>query len=666
METYSSPISRGELLGGADGARAPRGRAAARLTVEPGAEGSRFAELRQLAAHRRGVGADRGQQRRGDAVALGEQRAEQVGRADIGVAGQRRGLHGGGDRLLRLGGGVEGVHPSRPPAESLGSASPDTNVRKVESVPLKSRSDDLRTAVTVTCTRAVHASHDRLEVARYSDAAGVTRCPARAPRRRSRPRRRPMTAEQLLDHRRRRAAPRAGAVRSMVAIIRSSFDARRPAGRGARPALLRDAVRPRPRDPRPLPGEHGGAAQQAAARARARRADGGPARRARPVPAAARPRPPQVRRARRALRRRRRRAARRRRALRRADAWTPEVEKAWTEAYGMVAARDAHRRRGRARAGLLAGPGGRATGAWAGTSPVITVQTSEADPVPGGPVRERRDAAAAAAVALPLARQRAARATACWSSTSGPCGSGWVSRAIVAHSPRRRHLAHRAADGPAERRAATSGTQPADGRGRHRHGARSRRCWRTSRSGRAPRAPRSSSAAAPGTTSTTSTRSASCPTTTPGSTSCRWSNGRRRGSGGAERGTLADVVTRYGAWADHDVLVCGSPAMIRATVTPDAGGGHAARPDPLRPVHGGLTGHVRRACRRAAWRRPVARPERMRPARPRSDRHGRGRAGRRRAPTAAACSAAARAAGELLGQLVEPGAAARRPAAPAR
>jgi len=37
--------------------------------------------------------------------------------------------------------------------------------------------------------------------------------------------------------------------------------------------------------------------------------------------------------------------------------------------------------------------------------------------------------------------------------------------------------------------------------------------------------------------------------------------------GGAERGTLADVVTRYGAWAGHDVLVCGSPTMIRATVS---------------------------------------------------------------------------------------------------
>jgi NAD(P)H-flavin reductase/hemoglobin-like flavoprotein len=39
------------------------------------------------------------------------------------------------------------------------------------------------------------------------------------------------------------------------------------------------------------------------------------------------------------------------------------------------------------------------------------------------------------------------------------------------------------------------------------------------------------------------------------------------GVGGAERGTLAEVVTRYGAWTEHDVIVCGSPAMIRATVS---------------------------------------------------------------------------------------------------
>ena len=39
------------------------------------------------------------------------------------------------------------------------------------------------------------------------------------------------------------------------------------------------------------------------------------------------------------------------------------------------------------------------------------------------------------------------------------------------------------------------------------------------------------------------------------------------GNGGAEIGTLSDVVTGYGSWADHDVTVCGSPAMIRATVS---------------------------------------------------------------------------------------------------
>ncbi len=50
---------------------------------------------------------------------------------------------------------------------------------------------------------------------------------------------------------------------------------------------------------------------------------------------------------------------------------------------------------------------------------------------------------------------------------------------------------------------------------------------------------------------------------------------RRRPRGGEGRAAppapsaarSADVVTRYGAWADHDVLVCGSPAMIRATVS---------------------------------------------------------------------------------------------------
>ncbi|WP_233427394.1 FAD-binding oxidoreductase [Actinokineospora spheciospongiae] len=35
----------------------------------------------------------------------------------------------------------------------------------------------------------------------------------------------------------------------------------------------------------------------------------------------------------------------------------------------------------------------------------------------------------------------------------------------------------------------------------------------------------------------------------------------------AEHGTLADVVTHYGTWDDCDILVSGSPAMIRATVS---------------------------------------------------------------------------------------------------
>ncbi|WP_460394538.1 globin domain-containing protein [Actinophytocola sediminis] len=34
-----------------------------------------------------------------------------------------------------------------------------------------------------------------------------------------------------------------------------------------------------------------------------------------------------------------------------------------------------------------------------------------------------------------------------------------------------------------------------------------------------------------------------------------------------ERGTLAEVVTRYGAWDNYDVLVSGSPPMVRSTVS---------------------------------------------------------------------------------------------------
>ncbi|MDN3356623.1 globin domain-containing protein [Actinomadura sp. DC4] len=35
---------------------------------------------------------------------------------------------------------------------------------------------------------------------------------------------------------------------------------------------------------------------------------------------------------------------------------------------------------------------------------------------------------------------------------------------------------------------------------------------------------------------------------------------------GAEQGALADVVARFGLWRDHDAYVCGSPAMVDATV----------------------------------------------------------------------------------------------------
>lgn len=41
-------------------------------------------------------------------------------------------------------------------------------------------------------------------------------------------------------------------------------------------------------------------------------------------------------------------------------------------------------------------------------------------------------------------------------------------------------------------------------------------------------------------------------------------DGRRYG---AETGTLGEVVARYGAWADRQIVVSGSPAMVRSTVS---------------------------------------------------------------------------------------------------
>jgi len=54
-------------------------------------------------------------------------------------------------------------------------------------------------------------------------------------------------------------------------------------------------------------------------------------------------------------------------------------------------------------------------------------------------------------------------------------------------------------------------------------------------------------------------------------------DGRRHG---AEIGTLAEVVARYGAWADREITISGSPPMVRATVNAllDAG-------TPFRNIH---------------------------------------------------------------------------------
>nr|WP_116707374.1 FAD-binding oxidoreductase [Actinomycetospora cinnamomea] len=54
-------------------------------------------------------------------------------------------------------------------------------------------------------------------------------------------------------------------------------------------------------------------------------------------------------------------------------------------------------------------------------------------------------------------------------------------------------------------------------------------------------------------------------------------DGRRHG---AETGTLAEVVARYGAWADREITISGSPPMVRATVNAllDAG-------TPFRNIH---------------------------------------------------------------------------------
>ncbi|MFC5995108.1 globin domain-containing protein [Pseudonocardia hispaniensis] len=61
-------------------------------------------------------------------------------------------------------------------------------------------------------------------------------------------------------------------------------------------------------------------------------------------------------------------------------------------------------------------------------------------------------------------------------------------------------------------------------------------------------------------------------------------------AGEAEHGPVGDVVIRHGPWTDHDVLVAGPPAMIRATSTAlVAAGTHPARirHDPLLSAYAG-------------------------------------------------------------------------------
>lgn len=78
---------------------------------------------------------------------------------------------------------------------------------------------------------------------------------------------------------------------------------------------------------------------------------------------------------------------------------------------------------------------------------------------------------------------------------------------------------------------------------------------------------------------------------------------------GMEIGCLAEVVTRYGAWPDCDVVLSGSPAMLRATVSGLSTAGVAAdcihfdQPD---AGHALATGNLRRSGSSAPVARPLA------------------------------------------------------------
>ena len=165
------------------------------------------------------------------------------------------------------------------------------------------------------------------------------------------------------------------------------------------------------------------------------------------------------------------------------------------------------------------------------------------------------------------------------------------------------------------------------------------------------------SAAAPGTTSTTSTRLRKLSYSNPWLDVVPVVENDDDGTSGAERGTLADVVTRYGAWADHDVLVCGSPAMIRATVSRMLVAGTPLDRIALRPVHDGLPPRGARSLRTRL--RP---PHHQRLAA--VDRHEIAPVGRVHARRAACSAARARRRAPRPSRRAGP--SARRPAVPAR
>jgi NAD(P)H-flavin reductase/hemoglobin-like flavoprotein len=244
------------------------------------------------------------------------------------------------------------------------------------------------------------------------------------------------------------------------------------------------------------------------------------------------------------------------------SAWTPEVEKAWSEAYGIVA-----------NAMISAAQADRGPASWLGRVldhrrvgwdlAVITLQTSEPIPYRAGQY-------------LSVETPQRPRLWRYLSPANAPKGDGilefhvravdggWVSRAIVAHS--------RIGD--------TWRIGPPMGRMHVESGTGRNLLMVTGGTGMAPiKALLEDLATRPEQPRAqvfvggrTWDDLYDFPSLRRLSYSNTWLDvipvvEKDEGGSGAERGTLADVVTRYGAWADHDVLVCGSPAMIRSTVS---------------------------------------------------------------------------------------------------